>query len=194
MRLKLLAYLVLFSLALPPAASADALTKIVQQDLVTLGYEPGNTDGEETTQTVIAISKFQAEHDLEVTGEITPQLAGVIKAAIKNQGSAQAGAAATPAEPAVAQRSEEELRDSQQACLQEKYAAAHESQKKKRGFGRLLSAVSRASSTFGNSEIARDVSRVSYDVYQANATAADLEAAAKDLGLTEDDIEACRNP
>lgn len=193
MHLKLGVFPVLLFLILPLAANADALTKIIQQDLVTLGYDPGNTDGEVTTQTVIAVSKFQAENDLEVTGEITPQLAGVIKAALKNQGDAGGAQASTPA-AAAPQRSEEELRTAQQACLQEKYAAAQESQKKKRGFGRLLSAVSRASSTFGNSELARDISSVSYDVYQANATASDLEAAAKDLGLTEDDIEACRNP
>jgi peptidoglycan hydrolase-like protein with peptidoglycan-binding domain len=51
------------------AAFADDLTKIVQQDLVTLGYDPGNTEGEATTQTIVAISKFQAENELEVTGE-----------------------------------------------------------------------------------------------------------------------------
>jgi peptidoglycan hydrolase-like protein with peptidoglycan-binding domain len=189
---KLISVLLVAAMSLPGLALADELTKIIQQDLITLGYDPGDANGEATTKTVIAVSKFQAEHDQEVTGEISPQLAGVIKAAIKGQNSPAASA------PAVAQqdpqRSEEDLKAAQQACLQEKYQAAQESNKKKRGFGKLLRAVSRTSRVFGGSELARDISRVSYDVYNVNATAADLKGAAEDLGLTEDDVEACRNP
>jgi peptidoglycan hydrolase-like protein with peptidoglycan-binding domain len=85
---------------LPGVAGADQLTAIIQQDLVTLGYAPGNTDGEATVETAIAISKFQAEHDLDVTGEASPQLAGVVKAALSQQGQA-APAAAAPAAPAM---------------------------------------------------------------------------------------------
>jgi peptidoglycan hydrolase-like protein with peptidoglycan-binding domain len=60
------------------AAMADALTQIIQRDLVTLGYEPGNTDGESSVATAVAISKFQAELDLVVTGDASPQVAGII--------------------------------------------------------------------------------------------------------------------
>jgi len=80
-------------------AGADDLTAIIQVDLQTLGYDPGGTDGEMTVQTAVAISKFQAENSLAVTGEASPQLAGVIKAALKNGGQAppQAQPAATNA-------------------------------------------------------------------------------------------------
>jgi hypothetical protein len=74
--------------------------------------------------------------------------------------------------------------------LQEKAAAAQASQKKKRGFGRLVSAVARTAGQTGNYDFARTAS----NVYSANATAEDLAAAAKDLGLTEDDVAACQNP
>ena len=67
-------------------------------------------------------------------------------------------------------------------------AEAQAKQKKKRGFGRLLSAVSRTAFQSGNYDVGRTVD----DVYAANATADDLAAAAKDLGLTEDDLEECR--
>mgnify|MGYP003668257158 FL=1 len=97
---------------------------------------------------------------------------------------APAAAAAAPA-PATVNREAE-----QQACLQEKIAAAQESQKKKRGFGKLMSAVARTAGRLGN----HDIARATRDVYDVNATADDLASAAKDLGLTEDDIEACRNP
>lgn len=86
--------------------------------------------------------------------------------------------------------SDDSAREKQQACLEEKVAAAQASQKKKRGFGRLMSAVTRTAGSFGNHDIAEKMG----DVYSANATADDLAAAAKDLGLTEDDIVACKNP
>jgi len=58
----------------------EGLTKMIQESLVTLGYDPGNTDGELTKQTVVAISKFQASNGMEVTGQPTPQLAGILAA------------------------------------------------------------------------------------------------------------------
>lgn len=184
------AILLALALILPGAGSADELTRIIQQDLATLGYEPGNTDGEATTQTVIAISKFQAEHDLEVTGEATPQLAGVIKAAIKQQNEPAQTAAAAATAPA---RDPAALDAARQACLQEKIARAQEANKKKRGFGSLMRAVSRTASRVGG-DAAYDIARTTSDVYDVNATAADLESAAEDLGLTESDLEECRNP
>ena len=178
---------------------ADDLTRTVQKDLVTLGYDPGNTDGEATTQTIVAISKFQAEHDLVVTGEVTPQLAGVIKAQIKKQGqpaaaAAPAAAASAPASAAAAAQNPTVMQAAQQACIQQKIEAKQEADKKKRGFGRLLSAVSRTSSQFGGGGLAGDIARTSNEIYSVNATAEDFSAAAKDLGLSEDELEECRNP
>ncbi|MCR9261873.1 MAG: peptidoglycan-binding protein [Pseudomonadaceae bacterium] len=181
---------------LPLAAHADKLTEIIQKDLTALGYEPGNTKGEMTTATAIAISKFQAENSLEVTGEPSPQLAGVIKSRIKG-GAAPANsggvAKAAPAPAPAPTNDPAALQAAQQACLQQKVADAQASQKKKRGFGSLMRAVSRTASRLG-SELAGDIARTSRDIYDVNATADDLESAAKDLGLTQDDVEDCRNP
>jgi peptidoglycan hydrolase-like protein with peptidoglycan-binding domain len=58
------------------------LTQSVQQHLKALGYDPGNTDGDLSTDTVIAISQFQAEKGLQVTGEVTPQLLGILGAEV----------------------------------------------------------------------------------------------------------------
>ncbi len=186
---------ILAGLVLSVPAAADELTLRVEQDLAELGYDTGAVDGEESLETTIAISQFQAENNLEVTGAITPQLAGILAAhrsggapapaapAAANSPSAPApGAATPPADPAA-------LQAAQNVCLQEKMAAAQESQKKKRGFGRLLNAAVRTATRQGNSDMVRTAS----DIYNANATAEDLAAAAKDLGLTESDIEACRN-
>lgn len=169
-------------------ATADELTMMVEKELAALGYDTGPVDGEETMETVIAISKFQAENGIEVSGEVTPQLAGILAAKAANP-DLETGAAASPAAPPPAP-DPAALQAAQQACLQEKMAAAQEAQKKKRGFGRLLSAVTRTATQQGN----YDVARTTNDIYSASATADDLAAAAKDLGLTEDEIAACQNP
>lgn len=61
---------------------SENLTEMVQNHLQALGYDPGNTSGEVTLETTIAISQFQAESGLAVTGEVTPQLAGALAAEV----------------------------------------------------------------------------------------------------------------
>lgn len=167
-------------------ATADELTMMIERDLSALGYATGPIDGEKTMETVIAISKFQAENNLEVTGEVTPQLAGILSAKVANP-NLVTSAPATTAAPAPDAAT---LQAAQQACLQEKMAAAQEAQKKKRGFGKLLRAVTRTAGQNGNVELAQST----HDVYSASATADDLAGAARDLGLTEDEVAACENP
>jgi len=181
---KTLALIALSLALLVPAAYADELTRIIQTDLVALGYDPGNTQGELSTETIVAISKYQAENNLDVTGEPSPQLAGIIKAKVSPQLKPSAPAYQDPAA----------LQAAQQACLQEKVTAAQLSQKKKRGLGSLMRAVGRTAAQVGGFEMGSKIAKVSSDIYAADATARDLKSAAKDLGLTEDDLEACRNP
>ena len=174
-------------------AADTQLVQMAQQELTALGYDTGATSGEMNTKTTIAISKFQAEQGMEVTGEVSPQLIGALRAAGKQQSqpaAAQAPAVAGTQGTVTPQQQQADLQARQQACLQEKYAAAQEANKKKRGFGRLLNAAARVTGRFGGPGASRTV----YDVYNANATAEDISAAAKDLGLTEDEIEQCRNP
>lgn len=61
---------------------SDNIAQMVQKHLQALGYDPGNTDGNVSTETIIAISQFQAEKGLEVTGEVSPQLAGILSAEV----------------------------------------------------------------------------------------------------------------
>ena len=68
--------------SLSSALMTDNLTQSAQNMLQALGYDPGDTDGELAIETTIAISQFQAEQGLEVTGEVTPQLLGVLAAAV----------------------------------------------------------------------------------------------------------------
>ena len=173
-------------------ASADELTQIVQQDLTTLGYDPGPVDGYPSTRTIIAVSRFQSEHGLEVTGEITPQLAGTIKATISKQGSSasstEVASTVTPEQAAA------DLKLRQEACLQEKVDEARQSAKTKSGLSKLFSAVARTASSYGGSEVATQVSTSANEASSINATISDLEGAAKDLGISQSDIDACKNP
>ena len=194
MRVTRLFLLSVFRLILPIAAAADEVTQMAQQELKALGYDIDNTDGEATMKTIVAISKFQSENNMEVTGEASPQLIGVIRASQNTTAApavaAESAAVQAPAEAQTAQT----LEQLQQACLMAKYEEAQEKNKKKRGMMRLLSAVSRTSRQFGSGGLAGDISRASWEAYNVNATAADLEAAGKDLGLTPDEMEECRNP
>lgn len=186
-----LAILMLLCFTAPAGVLADELTQMIQQDLVTLGYDPGNTDGEATVQTAVAISKFQAEHDLEVTGEATPQLAGVIKASIDQRHAPAAAVAAAP--QATAQPKDPAAQQAaQQACIQEKIEAREASNRKKRGFGSLMRVASRTAARSGG-DTATEIASTTHDVYDVSATVSDLESAARDLGITESELEECRN-
>ncbi len=175
-------------------AFADELVQIVQQDLITLGYDPGASDGATTTKTIIAVSKFQAEHNIEVTGEITPQLAGVIQAAISQQNNPATSVQVAVTAEVTPEQQKADLKARQQACLQEKVDAAQQAAQTQSGFGKLLSAVSRTASQYGSVGTIAQISDTTDQVYSAGATMGDLKGAAADLGISESDIEACQRP
>lgn len=183
-------------LACTPAgvALADELVQIVQQDLITLGYDPGAADGAASTKTVIAVSKFQSEHNMAVTGEITPQLAGVIQAEISRQGSSAGSVQAAATAEVTPEQQQADLEARQKACLQEKVDAARQASQAQSGIGKLFSAVSRNVSQYGSAGTIAQVSDAADQVYSAGATMGDLKGAAADLGISESDIEACQNP
>jgi peptidoglycan hydrolase-like protein with peptidoglycan-binding domain len=163
------------------AAGGDPLVQSIQRDLITLGYDPGDANGKMSTPTIVAISKFQAENGLEVTGEATPQLAGILAAkrdAARSTGTASGG-------------KPQSLEEAQKACLQAKIDAA---KKKKRAFGRVMRAAAGTASRYGGSNVSSEVEKASQEAYKADATAKDLEEAADALGLSKADVEACRNP
>ncbi|HPF26374.1 MAG TPA: peptidoglycan-binding domain-containing protein [Steroidobacteraceae bacterium] len=164
------------------AAPADELTQMIQKDLAALGYDPGKANGKPSVKTSVAISKFQAEYGLEVTGEASPQLAGILAAYVSQAKQAETAP--------VAARDPAELRAAQEACLQKRIEEREAREQKKRGFNRLMGAVGNLAGRFGGVDLSRQAS----DVYVAGASAEEIAGAAKDLGLTPDDIAACENP
>ncbi|MEM8661425.1 MAG: peptidoglycan-binding domain-containing protein, partial [Pseudomonadota bacterium] len=164
--------------ATAPADSEKALTSQVQGSLLKLGYDPGNTSGEASTQTVVAISQFQAENGMAVTGEVSPQLAGILAAHVS--GGAKS---ASPSNDAA-------LQVARQTCLEQKMEEAQAAQKTKEGLGSLFSGISKLAKQFGGIDMAETTN----DIYQADSTYSDFAKAAEDLGLTEDDIAECQNP
>lgn len=130
-----------------------------------------------------ALQSMQSQ-SVSIAGQALPIPAGATALATSS------AAAAAPAPAATGEPAQSDLKKAQQACLAEKLREAEAAKKKKRGLGSLMSAVGRAASQFGGA----DVTSVMGDVYTANATAEDLASAAKDLGLTEDDLAECQNP
>lgn len=61
------------------------MTQSVQKHLQALGYDVGNTKGDLDTTTVISISQFQAEKGMDVTGEVSPQLLGILGAEVDSR-------------------------------------------------------------------------------------------------------------
>lgn len=72
---------------MPPSEELQggSLTESVQKHLQALGYDVGAVDGEASLDTTIAISTFQAEKGMAVTGEVTPQLLGVLSAEVDSR-------------------------------------------------------------------------------------------------------------
>ena len=72
---------------MPPAEELNSgnLTESVQRHLQALGHDVGDTNGEMSMETMIAISTFQAEKGMEVTGEVSPQLLGVLSAEVDSR-------------------------------------------------------------------------------------------------------------
>jgi hypothetical protein len=60
---------------------------------------------------------------------------------------------------------------------------------KTKGFGRLMGKMARTANRLG---ISNKLDGVSRDIYDANATATDVADIADELGITEDDVERCR--
>lgn len=147
-----------------PATQSDNLTSMVQRDLTALGYTPGAVTGEMNVTTAVAISKFQAENDLEVTGEVSPQLAGILSAKV---GSTSSGTAAATAS------------SGNQSEAQAKHCVAGqpdpETRERARETGRLARAGGRLLSRLGRHEAAQEVD-------QAVGTAGDLAAIADAAG------------
>jgi hypothetical protein len=68
--------------ALSEALRTDNTVETAQNYLQALGYDTGGASGEMNMETTIAISQFQAENGLDVTGEVSPQLLGVLAAEV----------------------------------------------------------------------------------------------------------------
>jgi len=67
----------LFSVGGEQESEGDPVRQILEY-LVILGYEPGNIEGVLDELTSIAISQFQAEQGLPVTGEPSAELAALL--------------------------------------------------------------------------------------------------------------------
>jgi len=65
-------------------ADDTELVQVIQESLVELGYQPGNTDGVMDKGTAVAISQFEAVRGLTVTGQPSWEIAGLLGRAIED--------------------------------------------------------------------------------------------------------------
>lgn len=121
-------------------------------------------------------------------------LSGAFANAPPRQPTASAAAPATPgatASPSASAPDAETLEEAQAVCLQQKIDAA---KKKKRAFGRVIRAAANTASRYGGAEVSREVEKASQEAYKVDATGKDVEEVAKELGLSKEDVESCRDP
>lgn len=100
----------------------------------------------------------------------------------------QPAASAPAPAPTVAPSSAPAGQVAYQACLEEKARERQAAQKKNQGMGRLLGAAGRIAGRLGGDAFTQLIG----DAQTTQATADDLAAAARDLGLSEDEIAECR--
>lgn len=106
-------------------------------------------------------------------------------------GAASQEAATTAPEPAAP--ADDDLAVRQQACIESAVQAAEnkKSAEATKGLGRLMGKVALTASRFSNSKLLNNASR---EIYYANASASDVASIAANLGITEQDVERCKDP
>lgn len=68
--------------SLSTALQGKTLTESAKNYLQVLGYDTGDAGSEMNLETTIAISQFQAENNMKATGEVSPQLIGLLAAKV----------------------------------------------------------------------------------------------------------------
>lgn len=155
-------------------------------------YSNKDTEGARIDMEFIELNlREQDPAVFELPGNLKPMMMADIGSMMR-----QGGAAATVATgtPSAYNTQDQDLSARQQACLEEAAAAAakkQETEKKKRSFGRIMGAMSRTAGRFG---VGGNIGQINQDIYDANATASDVAIMAEELGITEADVERCRNP
>ncbi|MEH6518764.1 MAG: hypothetical protein V7742_18960 [Halioglobus sp.] len=124
-------------------------------------------------------------------GDLMKMGAAAAQAPPTQSTASQSPAASQPS--ATATSADIGLADKQQACLQaaaKQAAEKKEQEKQTKGFGRLMGSLARTAKRFGLA----DLSDITRGLYDAEATADDAAVIAEELGISEDDVERCRNP
>ncbi|MEZ5566580.1 MAG: hypothetical protein R3F24_14215 [Gammaproteobacteria bacterium] len=111
--------------------------------------------------------------------------------AVEQSQAVLAPSSATSPATAPSETAPRELQAARQACLDQKVQSAQQS---KKGIGKLFGAARNLAKDVTSSISGSDSSQVVSDVYSPDATDADVAAAARSLGISPEDIEACRTP
>ena len=84
-------------LALPSRADVTA----AQRQLAELGYDPGPVDGVLGKQTRIAIKHFQVDAEVDIDGELTPDMMALLKKAVRRRPAGESSAGTRSTAPSM---------------------------------------------------------------------------------------------
>ena len=155
-------------------------------------YSSGDMQGQRISMQFTELNlRKQDPKYFELPANLKPMNMGGIGDLMK-MGTASQGAGASGS-TGSATGLEGELSEKQQACLEAAAARAaqqREEQEATKGFGRLMGSITRTAQRFGLANIG-DITR---GIYGAEATADDVSAIADELGITEEEVQRCRQP
>lgn len=159
------------AITFPAMLLADDIVLSVERSLEKLGYDVAKPDGTPDQKTQIAITRFQMENGLPVTGEASVQLAAMLE----TKASGNAPPAAAAAEQPAAEKPKCVPKSSQ-----EKVA---DTQKKAWGVGKIAGAASSVMGVFGGNSKAYQAAATTSQAAAATSSAA---SGAQDLGMIPD--------
>ena len=161
----------------------------IKMDMI---YSSGDMKGQRISMQFTELNlRKQDPKYFELPANLKPMNMGsmgdLMKMGAASQGTDSAGATA----PAT--QAGDDLSDKQQACLKAAAARAAEQKEKQettKGFGRLMGSLTRTAQRFGVSNIGA----ITKGIYDADATANDVAVIADELGITEDEVQRCKQP
>ena len=161
----------------------------IKMDMI---YSSGDMKGQRISMQFTELNlRKQDPKYFELPPDLKPMNMGSIGDLMKMGGASQGSASAGSTAPAT--QAGGDLSDKQQACLEAAAARAAEQREKQeatKGFGRIMGSLTRTARRFGLSNIGE----ITKGIYDADATADDVSVIADELGITEEEVQRCRQP
>ena len=192
---------VLSAVMLSMPVLADDLTLNIEQELERLGYITDLIDGEESIETMIAIAKYQAEHNFEITGTTSENLLQTLSATTQlGEAPSNSGLAKAVIDTVV---NPEGLNAAREACFKGKMLLAQASEsdegllndeRKDQLVGQATQIVMQAANIGMLQQVYNVYSNWESESASDSPEQSEIASIASGLGITADDVTACQRP